>query len=344
MAGNLLYALSSQPGNNQINLLRPGATPASNFTSAGSISITYPNPWPYHNTYAMAVRPDPSAGAGAYDLFFNVGSQNNATQSTAQPTITAPGLAPTLINSQSIYEVVVNDNGTAVNVSGLKQIATGLRNAAGMGFQSGTGNLYFVDNGIDGAGPASGSPPAITPTGADTLDVIAASDLGNTIPDFGFPGSFTPYNGTASYPGGITPPVAAFQPSANSQSVAPSDIVFAPSGFPDGLNDGIFIGFHGTFDAGGALNDRNPLMYYDLSNGQYFDFIPPEQLGIGHLDSLLASTDGKSLFVADIASSGKIYDGLGGDGVIYEITAVPEPMMSVPLLIGAVAMISRRKR
>jgi len=95
-----------------------------------------------------------------------------------------------------------------------------------------------------------------------------------------------------------------------------------PPGFPDGLNTGIFLGFHGRFNSGGTDNEENPVVYADPATGAYFHFIEGQQPGIGHLDGLLATRD--SLFVADFVSTGDTGNGAGA-GVIYQIKSLANP-------------------
>src|SRR5207249_1946216 len=83
-----------------------------------------------------------------------------------------------------------------------------------------------------------------------------------------------------------------------------NDIVFAPPAFPDGLNTGVCLGFHGRFNAGGTSNEENPVVYANPRTGAYFHFIAGQQAGIGHLDGLLATRD--SLFVADLVTTGTV--------------------------------------
>src|SRR5262245_54128980 len=74
-AGPYILATSSGTGVERITFLHTGATPASPLTLAGSLNFTFPPDWD-HTTYALAVRPTPGQ-PGAYDVFFNVGSQLN---------------------------------------------------------------------------------------------------------------------------------------------------------------------------------------------------------------------------------------------------------------------------
>ena len=94
-----------------------------------------------------------------------------------------------------------------------------------------------------------------------------------------------------------------------------------PTMFPPGLNQGVFIGFHGLFNEGGTTNDENPLVFADLKTGHYFDFISNNEPNIGHLDEALSTSD--SLFLADLSSTGDVFGAGGpGQGVIYQIQAI----------------------
>ena len=127
---------------------------------------------------------------------------------------------------------------------------------------------------------------------------------------------------------GVQPSVA-FEPlpdpvltAEGSESEGPSGFALSPSGFPPGLNHGVFIGFHGLFDQGVIANDENPLIFAGPSTGHYFDFISNNLSTIGHLDEVLSTSD--SLFIADISSSGELLDPSGlADGKIYQIKAIP---------------------
>ena len=216
--------------------------------------------------------------------------------------------------------VTVLDGGGTPSFSGLTQVATGLRNAAGMAFDPATGDLLFEDNGIDGLADVN------EPLSADELNRIAAADIGGAIEDFGFAGHYIEYRtGTEVGSGGVDP-LAAFQPlpnpSTGSESEGPAEIAMAPAGFPAGLNNGVFIGFHGKFNQGGIANEENPLVFYDFATGTYFHFIGNGERIIGHLDGLLSTSD--SLFVADLSSTGSLFSAAdAGKGVIYQIRAIP---------------------
>jgi hypothetical protein len=207
-----------------------------------------------------------------------------------------------------------------VTASGLTRVASGLRNAAGMAFHPVTGDLYFQENGIDGLVDAN------EPLSADELNVIPRNSLGSAGWFFGFPANYTAYRTGIRVGGAGVQPLIAFQPLPNPQTGAESeganDIAHAPPGFPDGLNTGIFVGFHGKFGLGGVQNEENPLVYVNPATGSYFHFIAGKQAGIGHLDGLLSTRD--SLFVADLSTTGSLGSGLGG-GVIYQIKSNVTP-------------------
>ena len=72
----------------------------------------------------------------------------------------------------------------------------------------------------------------------------------------------------------------------------------------------------------GIANEENPLVYLDLSTGQYFHFVANNEPAIGHLNSLVATTD--AIFAADLASGGSL--STPGTGVIYQIRVNPLPV------------------
>ena len=223
------------------------------------------------------------------------------------------------LNPDSLYMVTVQDTGSSVNFSNLTQIATGLRNAAGIAFHPTTQDLYFAENGIDGLIDGN------EPLSADELNRIPAFEIGASVPNFGFSGSYIEYR-TGNVIGGTgVQPLVAFQPIPNpangSESEGSAQIAFAPTAFPAAVSNGVFVGFHGKFFEGGTANEENPLVYYDLATGEYFHFISNDLANISHLNGLLSTAD--SLFAADLGNIGSSTSG----GAIYQITA-----MSVPFL------------
>jgi glucose/arabinose dehydrogenase len=314
-AGNLFFVTTSAPGSERIAVLRAGATPADPLTLVGNLFFAFPAGWE-HTTFENAVRPTPGR-PGDYDLFFNVGASGNADSLTTP--IAVSGLASGAVNVDSIYKVTVHDAGGTPVLSGLTQVAAGLRNAAGMAFQPGSGNLYLEDNGSDGGNPEE-------ELGADELNVVAAGDIGRTVPDFGFPNTYIDYFTGRQVGSGGTQPLVAFLPipvpATGAELAGAAQITFAPRDFPAGLNDGVFVGFHGDFNNGGPANDENPLVYVDLKTKRYFEFVAGSLPGVGHLDALLATND--SLFVADLSSTGSLF-GSQHSGVIYQIKVVSRP-------------------
>jgi hypothetical protein len=309
-AGNLFLVTSSQSGSERIMVLRAGATPADPLTLVGSINFSFLSNWE-HTTFELDTRPTPGGGAGDYDVFWNIGSFENDAKTTA--TVAASGMLTGTLNGDAIYMATLHDSGTAVTFSNLTQIATGLRNAASMAFQPGTGNFFFADNGIDGGGNPEEE------LSADELDRIPAAGIGGAIENFGFPNNYIDYfTGQRVGSSGIWP-VVAYVPGSGPEIAGAFKMTFAPAGFPVGLNDGIFTGFHGLFDDGGTTNDENPVAYTDLHTKSFFDFIAGSQAGVGHLDSEMATND--SLFVADISTNGDVF-GSQHTGAIYQIKSL----------------------
>ena len=94
---------------------------------------------------------------GFYDLVFNVGSQFDHQLSTDR--VGLSGLATGTLDGDSLYMVTLYFNGPQPQASNLKQVAHGIRQVIGMGFDPATGNFYFADNAIDGTGPGGDEPP-----------------------------------------------------------------------------------------------------------------------------------------------------------------------------------------
>jgi glucose/arabinose dehydrogenase len=315
VAGSLIFVVST---GKRISVLRAGPTPSAPLTLLGSITISLPSGWE-HPPSDLAVREAPGE-PGSYDIFFQLGSEENFAPSRRTATVGGDLGVSGAIQGDSIYQVTILDHGDGVSASGLRRIATGLRNPAGFAFDPATGDLYFEDNGIDGLADPN------EPLSADELNSIPAAAIGGEAEDFGFPGSYVEYRTGDLIGGEGAQPLAAFQPLPNprtgDESEGPSEIAFAPPAFPDGLNKGLFVGFHGKFNLKGLSNEENPLVYVDLATREYFHFVANNEPGIGHLDGLLAIED--SLFLSDIASQGSMNDG-GGSGVIYRVRASGQP-------------------
>lgn len=324
VAGNLVFVTGQTK---PITILRAGATPASPLHFVGQIGIRYPGSWEHPNS-ALTLRSTPGR-TNAYDLLFQLGSDSNyavTTQTAALTNRNIPGATGTL-RGDSFYMITVEDHGTNVTATNLTQVASGLRNPAGFAFHPTTGDLYFQDNGIDGFVDPN------EPTSADELNFIARTNLGTFVPYFGFPTNYTEYRTGRIVGGAGVQPLIAFEPLPDPftghESEGVNDIVFAPPGFPQGLNTGIFMGFHGRFDLGGTNNEENPVVYANPFSGSYFHFIEGQQDGIGHLDGLLATRD--SLFLADLVSTGNTGNGTAA-GVVYQIKCLAAP---TPPTLGA---------
>lgn len=315
-AGDLVFVTGFRT---PTSIYRKGTTPTDPLSLVGTMSFGFPaGSWSHPNS-ALAVRETPGV-PGAYDLFFQLGSAENFATTTATVSLTSDiGVSGTLAGD-AVHMVRITDNGTSISGSNLIQVATGLRNAAGLALHPSTGDLYLEDNGIDGLVDPN------EPLSADELNVIPAADIGTTIIDFGFPNNYTEYRTGNVIGGAGVQPLFAFQPlpSPNGEeSEGPNDIAFAPPNFPAGLNNGVFVGMHGKFSQGGLANEENSLVFANLDDNSYFQFIGSDEAAIGHLDGLM-STD-NSLFLADISPGGGFGSGDANSGIIYQIESlVPE--------------------
>jgi glucose/arabinose dehydrogenase len=319
IAGHLVFVTGQ---NRPIAVLRMGPTPADPFTLVGRIDITYAAGGWLHPHSALAVRPTPGA-AERYDLFFQIGSKVNFAVTTATASLATTGLGGLsgVLKGDSIYAITFADDGTNVVASNLTQIATGMRNPSGFAFHPANGDLYFEDNGIDGLVDAN------EPLSADELNVLPASSIGGVDVEFyGFPSNYTAYRTGVIVGGQGIQPLVAFQPLPDpftgEESEGPNDIAFAPPVFPEPLNHGIFVTFHGKFGSGGANNEENAFVFVDLNSTNYFHLIPSKLPGVGHLDGVLRVKD--SIFISDISTNGSLSSG-AGKGVIYQIKALVGP-------------------
>ena len=304
-AGSLVYAVSAPPEGTVISVLRLGATPEATLARIGSIHFGYEVPMD-HATYALAVREVPDA-PGRHDLFFNVGSMAN---DAAGVPVYLSGLIEATLADAAIYRVTVDDTGEVPIFSNLTQIATGLRNAAGIAVDPATGDLYFEDNGIDTPDDR------IESFSADELNRIAVEDVGGVVEDFGFPTDYVEYRSGLRVGGHAVSPLVSFGPHGTSENEGATEIALAPPGFPAGLDDGVFVGFHGQWDEVGLANEENPLVYVDLDSGEYFHLVGNDEPAVGHLDGLLATED--ALYVADLTGTGSLV-ATEPTGVIYRI-------------------------
>ena len=301
-----------------ITILRAGASPSDPLTLVGQIIFHYPNPAWEHTNSSLGIR-NTLGQTNSYDLIFQVGSESNFAATVDTVILTnnnVPGANATLCGD-SLYMLTITDDGTNVTVTNIAQLANGLRNPAGTAFSPATGDLYLLDNGIDGLTNAN------LPFSADELNFIARTNIAVVTEFFGFPTNYTAYRTGTMVGGAGVQPLFAFQPSPDpltgQESTGANNLRFAPTGFPDGLNRGVLLGFHGQLYFGGTNNLKNPVIYADPVAGTYFHFIEGSQPGIGHLDGLLTTCD--SLFLADLVSNGNLGNGTGV-GVIYQIKSL----------------------
>jgi hypothetical protein len=349
---DLVVALSSQAGNETISLWRTGPTAADPLTAAGDLKLRFPKNFE-HTTYALAVQKSPT-DPSALEMFFNVGAKTNDSKTPDNVTVGLEGdgdkikLGLTQLVADSIQRVTLKaaEMGASFTTS-VTQIASGLRNAAGMVFAP-NGDLYFQDNGIDTPENRNIS------LSADELNRIPAEDLGSSLPGFGFPHTYISYatgetifEGGAvcpdicNHPAGVTPPLLVFRPVNGRKSEGAVELAMAPQGFGEDFAGGIFTSFFGKF-AGGPANDENPVVFANPHTGEYYHFINNGLLG--HPNGLLATQN--SLFLTDLDFGGNLTGST--KGVIYQITPntvpaeVPGPLAS--LGIGSGMVWSRRLR
>jgi hypothetical protein len=345
-AGSLLYAVSGvvhtglaqagsfyvdaeTSGNTpSIQFLKAGATPADPLAAAGSLQFGFAPNWE-HDQMGIAVRPTPGT-PGSYDVVFNVGSEYDHQTSTDPVSIS--GLIKGTVSGDSLYAVTVDLSGATPVASNLRQIASGIRNVIGMGFQPGTGDFYFADNAIDGPGADGDEPPQ-----AEEINRILAADFGvGAPPDFGYPNCYIQYRTGAQIGSGCVQPFFAIQPIPNgtplgSESEGVTQIAFAPANFPAGFNNGIFLGFSGKGDITGPANEENAVGYYDFTTGTYVHFSENSQTGVYQPAGMMTTAD--ALYITDL------------HGDVYEVTAsAPEPMPAVAIAAALLALTVMRAR
>lgn len=294
-----------------ITIYRMGANVDDTYTLMGRIDINDNQNW-LHPHSSLAVRATDQANV--YEMFFQLGSKTNFDDTSATSSYASTIGISGQLNGDAIHRITITDHGDSISGSNVTQIATGLRNAAGMVFAPFTGDLYLQDNGIDGLVNAN------EPHSADELNVIPAGDVGAVIADFGFPNNYTAYRTGTIVGGQGVQPLVAFQPLDGAESEGPNDIALTPPFFPRDLRGGMFIGMHGRYSSGGLSNEENPLVFADLETGEYFHIIENTESGVGHLDGLLSTDD--SLFVADISPQGHFSSSARNTGVLYQIRSV----------------------
>ena len=316
VAGNLVFATSSQEGSQRITVLRAGATPADPLTPVGSIDFDFPAGW-WHTTYALAVRPTPGA-AGRYDLFFNVGSQYNFEPTTHD----RPGQRPDHGRPQRRLDLHGHRRPRPRDARPVEPDADRHWPAQRRGDRRPPDDRRPVLRGQrhrrlrrrqradqrrraepDRRSPTSAGPSRISATRPITSSTARAARWGS---------------------GGIDP-LFAFQPIPDPPT-APRAKARPRSPWPRRGSRAVSTTASSSASTaraatGGLANEENPLVFANLATGGYFHFISNNEPSVGHLDGLLSTSD--SLFVADIDPTGRLSRHAGA-GVIYQIRAIPD--------------------
>lgn len=287
IAGDLVAVTSAQWDRESIHFLQLGDAGGYSLTWLGHLGFDFGDV--LHQSYGLAFQPGPDDD-GAFTLAFSVGSFGDI---EAGPPVGVNGLVGGSVLPAAIYSVALTLSGGALTAAQPELIATGVRNAMAMGFDT-EGNLWIADNDING------STAVDYPKSADWLGTIPAVDIGGEPEEFGYPDTFTVYPTGERIGDRDIEPVLDFLPLDGSESIGASSLVSAPAGFPDGLNNGILVGFHGLFDGAGLENATNPLLFVDLETHERFELIANASPGIGHLNSLATSTS--ALYAADLCN------------------------------------------
>lgn len=338
IAGDLALVHSS---GNDLNVYRLGATPSDPFALIGTVDFDYTNRPGEHVSHALGVSPTPGQ-PGKYDVYTNLGAAANFAATPLNQTVTLNGMGfnNATMMSDSVNMLRLDNTGATPIFESVTQIANGVRNPAGFIVDPVTGDLYFSENGIDTPGNRGEA------FSTDELNFLAAADIGGAVESYGFPNRYVEYRTGNTIddgmgPAGMIDPLVDFlplpDPATGAESEGPNEIAFAPELFPDVVNNGIFVGFHGENGQVGAANGENPLVYVDLDTMEYFHFISNTTPGIGHLDGLLSTAD--SLFLADLQG--------GTSGAIYQITAftaIPEPSSLLLAGLGFAGLAAMRQR
>ncbi|HEX3303302.1 MAG TPA: hypothetical protein VHR64_10505 [Thermomicrobiales bacterium] len=285
--GNIVIATSAQGGHEQIMFFRRGEHWRDPLTQIGAIQFIFRNAM--HQSYALATRPNPD-DPNSFDLVFNIGAAGN---DTAGPKVQVTGGISGTLSSASLYMVTVTPASDGLTFGEPVQIASGLRNGTTLAFAPATGDLWIGENGIDGlVNP-------IEAFSADELDVVPADQIGVKVVDFGFPDSYVDM-ASGEIVGADTAAVS-FRPIDGSEAEGIAGIVFVPESFPKELAGGILAGFHGQFDMTGIENEENPVRWVNIATGDQFDLISNDSPGVGHLDSMTATSDG--VYLADFCNA-----------------------------------------
>jgi hypothetical protein len=321
--GNLVFVTSAgSPGdgvNPSVNILALNSRVYRPLIPVAKLNFQFPAPW-QHLTYGLATRATPGQ-AGSYDVFFNDGSQDDADTTPVNLTTTitsGDGLFTGTLHPDSIYKLTVTPGiRNRIAFSNLKQIAFGLRNAAGIAVQPSTGDLYFEDNGING-GQLGNNDPQLS---ADELDMIPAAQIGvGAAPDFGFAHDYISEPDGTRVGSGAVQPIVAYTPVNGSYSEGPQDIAFTPASWPTVFQNGVAAGFYGqdAYSGNGLANTQNPVVFYGLMSHAKFDMISNDVAALGHPTGLLSTSN--SMFVADLSPDNTFS---AGSGNIFELTSNP---------------------
>ncbi|WP_373543051.1 sorbosone dehydrogenase family protein [Chamaesiphon sp.] len=348
----------------RISVFQQGANLSANsLVFKGSLDFTFPANR-YQATSSLAVR---QTGMNEFDLFFNLGAAvNNLATPPNSISISGVGIAlpPTALTGDSIYKLPIT-TGSGLTIGTPTLVATGLRNAAALEVDKKTGDLYIGENGIDSITNVA----LYQSLTADELNRLTAAQLDENlvVENFGFPAYGEKYGSPGTFVNGegqdvsinssFIKPLTTFQPISDptipgAESTGVATLAFAPTSFPDELNDGLFLGFFGRLAYEDGDDLKNPLVYYDLATNSYSHFLSTNRSGgsFGHFSSLLSTQD--SLFATDMgAGSGLLFSSPGlGLGKVYQIQAtqtaqaVPEPFTIVGTLIGGTAALRMRKK
>lgn len=304
-AGNLVLATTAQSGDEGILVFRRGKRWRDPLRQVAEIRLDVTGF--LHQSYGLAVRPHPGA-AHRFDLLFNIGADGN---DSGGGVAHASGLVTGDLADSSIHLVTIGDDASGLLATPPVQIARGLRNAAAFVFEPGSGDLVIADNGIDTPGNE------IEALSADEIDRIPAAAIGGPVEDFGFPESYVRYRTGEVVGGRGVAPEFAFQPIGASENEGAASLAVAPAGFPAGMNDGLFVGFHGQSDDFGLDNEENPLVFVDPRTGTSVDLVSNDDPVVGHIGHLLATAD--TLYLVDLCGGGHLTEATPC-GAIYRIT------------------------
>ena len=275
-----------------------------------------------HRAVALTLR---EIAPEQYEIFVGFGAEGNNEASNNAVVLSSSNFNLSDINleADSIYKIALDNSLAIPQFSEFSKIAAGLRNPADLVFSNKTGELLFIENGIDGIDGNPGEPLT-----ADELNRLTTTEIGGDVEHFGFTHEGTAYrtgdlidgNGNpASDSPAYVNPTAVFRPLNGSESEGPASLSNAPAGFGESFENGVFIGFFGEFGKAGQNNAENPVLFHDLDSGESRQFISNDATSIGHPITLAVGEE--ALFLADLSSAGSLFGPAGlGTGVIYRMT------------------------